>query len=119
MNILFSRRLIPAVALAGFGLFACATAEKAHHAYIMRGSIVAKQAGKVTLCIGTKDGAQVGQTLTVYRIVLASGPSKEPLPHKKESVGMVKIDAIVNEHFATASVVSGVAEVNQVVELEP
>lgn len=96
----------------------CTTAEKAYHSYIMRGSIVAKQQNKVTLCIGTKDGAKPGQVLTVYRIVSTAGPSKVPANHTKEAIGKVSIEAVVDEHFATATIVSGSADVGQVAELQ-
>jgi hypothetical protein len=93
----------------------------------MRGSIVDISGSHVYLCIGSNDGAAVGQELHVYKIVQTSTSStgqiaregrvpRNPV-YSKQFTGKVKIIEIVDEHFAKAEVISGKAELNDVVEL--
>jgi len=67
-----------------------------------------------TICIGTRDGAKVGQELDIYNIISVS---KTRPTFQREHVGKVKITEIVDEHFAKAKVISGKAEKNDIVEL--
>src|SRR4030067_3731241 len=64
--------------LATFVIFlmsSCATmGQKVYHDFIMKGSIIETSDSEVYLCIGSKDGASVGQELDVYKIVKT--PSK-------------------------------------------
>lgn len=98
----------------------CSTVERSYHQYIMRGQILDVTGNEVYLCIGTRDGAVVGQELEVIRNVpvRASGPkgSLHAL-YRREKVGTVKILSIVDEHYARAAVITGIAEKNNMVEL--
>lgn len=102
--------LASALALAG----ACQSAHNVRHGYLMRGSIVEKNAEGVVLCIGSKDGAAPGQELSVVKVT--QGTPKGTFV--KQKVGIVKITAIIDEHFAKATVKTGQAEMGQIVELE-
>ncbi len=93
-----------------FLTLSCATL---YHEWIMRGSIIEASDSEIYLCIGSKDGASVGQELNVYKIVRLA---ERPL-FRREPVGKVKITEIVDEHFAKATVISGKAEKNDIVEL--
>ncbi|MBL8020752.1 MAG: hypothetical protein JNM27_13860 [Leptospirales bacterium] len=101
--------LLPVVV--SFG--ACATGHAAHHAYLMKGSIVETSAEGVTICAGKKDGAAVGQELSVYHILRLKNAS-----FSKQKVGIIKITQVFDEHFAKATVASGKAEMGDIVELE-
>ncbi len=100
----------------------CAHNSRTYHEYIMRGSILDKTDKEIYLCIGSKDGAQVGQKFDVYKLV------KEPFHYKAKAIttwtykkiktGIVKIIEIVNEHFAKAVIISGTAEKDFIVELD-
>ncbi len=94
-----------------FLMFSCAAI---YHGYLMKGSIIEASNSDVYLCIGSKDGAAVGQELDVYKIirVTAARPT-----FRREYTGKVRITEIVDEHFAKAKVISGKAEKNDVVEL--
>ncbi len=94
-----------------FLMFSCATF---YHAHIMKGSIIKASGSEVYLCIGSRDGASVGQELDVYEI-LETKPT--PTLFRRVIVGKVKITEIVDEHFAKATVISGKAEKNDIVEL--
>jgi hypothetical protein len=94
----------------------CATLETARHKYIMRGQILEASADGVYLCMGSADGAEVGQELKVYRIVKVP-PIKTIPNYKREETGTVKITEIVDEHFAKAKILTGEARENYIVEL--
>ena len=91
--------------------FSCATV---YHGFLMKGSIIEASDSDVYLCIGSKDGASVGQELDVYKII--QGRSKVT-PFRRERTGKIKITEIIDEHFAKATVISGKAEKNDIVEL--
>ncbi|MEE9913956.1 MAG: hypothetical protein K4571_19775 [Deltaproteobacteria bacterium] len=83
----------------------------------MKGSIIEKTDGGVYLCVGSKDGAVVGQELNVYKVVFTGKVKSETPSFRRDKIGKVKITEIVDEHFAKATIVSGKAERNDVVEL--
>jgi hypothetical protein len=90
------------------------------HEVVMKGSIIeASPETGIYLCIGTADGAEVGQELNVVRITRERAPNpKQGLRFRRESVGRVRIERIVDEHFAEASLVRGSAKQGDQVELE-
>jgi hypothetical protein len=104
--------------LATFVIFlmsSCAAmGQKVYHGFLMKGSIIETSDSDVYLCIGSKDGASVGQELDVYKVirVTRARPTFRP-----EHTGKVKITEIMDEHFARATVISGKAEKNDIVEL--
>ena len=104
--------------LATFVIFlmsSCATmGQKVYHGFVMKGSIIETSDSDVYLCIGSRDGAAVGQELDVYKI-LQTKP--QPTFFRREYTGKVRITEIVDEHFAKATVISGKAEKNDIVEL--
>ena len=92
-------------------MFSCATV---YHGFLMKGSIIEASNSDVYLCIGSKDGASVGQELDVYKII----PVTRARPtFRRVQTGKVKITEIIDEHFAKATVISGEAEKNDIVEL--
>lgn len=113
-----------------FSLFLIATAgyagsetmgpmEHMGHAYIMKGQIIDVSADGVYLCIGSSDGAKAGDEFKVYKINKTITNEKNAYPaFRKVEVGTVKIDKVVDEHFAKATVLTGKAEINSVVELD-
>jgi len=108
------------LAIAGIAMLAAVPAAAAGpgHSFFMRGSIVADQAEGKVVCIGSEDGATVGQVLDVYRAVPLPGPSKGVGPSfRRERTGHVRIDHIYDAHFAHVSVVDGTPAVHDIVEL--
>jgi hypothetical protein len=97
-----------------------ASLESAGHKYIMRGQILEVTGDMVYLCIGSSEGAQVGQEYAVVKFIKVPNPnSKSPWPYfNREEAGVVKITEIVDEHMARAKIVSGVAKENYMVELK-
>ena len=102
------------VAVAG-----CAGMETAHHKYLMRGTVLDVTGDMVYLCIGTADGAKVGQQLSVHRFQQAAvvGQGKPAGGFDRQDIGEVKITEVVDVHYARAKVSKGDVKVNDVVEL--
>ena len=100
----------------------CATLESAKHEYIMRGQVLEVTGDTAYLCIGSKDGARVGQEYTVYRYVKVPKPYVRPgaqYTYRREQKGEITITEIVDEHMAMAKVVRGEVKEHDVVELNP
>lgn len=96
-----------------------AVAQGIGHGFFMRGQVVAMTADIATVCVGRADGARPGQILKVVRITSMPGPSKSTSPgFRRDDVGTIRIDTIVDEHFARASVVTGHVATYDLVELE-
>lgn len=96
----------------------CAGLQTAGHKYVMRGQILEVSDSTAYLCVGSNDGAQIGQELTVYRFDKIPNPNtKSTAPmFKKQEIGKIKILEIVDEHMANAKILSGNVKVNDVVE---
>jgi hypothetical protein len=94
-----------------------ATAQTGFHANIMKGSIIEMQDSKIYICIGSRDGAKVGQELDVYNVGAKPMMYNEPPSFKREHTGKIRIVEILYEHFARAALVSGKAERGYIVEL--
>lgn len=96
----------------------CATNSPTYHKYIMRGQILEVNDNIAYLCIGSSDGAIVGQELAVFKYGRMPTPAKSSEPrYKREEIGKVKIVEIVDEHYAKANVLAGEIKANYVVEL--
>ncbi|MBB3983261.1 hypothetical protein GGR44_002948 [Sphingobium fontiphilum] len=107
-------------ALAGISMLAAvpAMAQGIGHSFFMRGSIVGADAQGTIVCIGKSDGAEVGQTLEVYRVVTHPGPSKGAGPtYHRQLVGHVTVDHIYDDHFAHVAVKDGTPAKHDIVEL--
>lgn len=113
-------RLIVVLGSILMGISACLGLEGARHEYLMRGQVVEVTEDQVVVCVGSRDGARVGQELAVYKISTANvgGSPKNPARWEKVKVGSVRIDKVVDDHFAVAQVVSGQVRVNQIVQLD-
>ena len=98
------------VTFVAFLMFSCATV---YHGFLMKGSIIEASDSDVYLCIGAKDGASVGQELDVYKVIAVT---RARPTFRREHTGKVKITEIIDEHFAKATVISGKAEKNDIVE---
>ncbi len=94
-----------------FLMVSCATV---YHGFLMKGSIIEASDSDVYLCIGSKDGASVGQELNVYKVITVT---KARSSFKRVHTGKVRITQIIDEHFAKATVISEKAEKNDIVEL--
>ena len=109
-----------ALALALF-LPAVAAADEpsAYHRYVMKGSIIEKKGPELYVCIGTNDGAEVGQELDVVRVQRAPAGGKSGIVRfERQQIGRLRIEEIVDEHFARARLLSGEGRKGDLVELK-
>lgn len=97
----------------------CVSLETASHKYLMRGQILEMKGDTAYLCIGSNDGTQIGQEFTVYKFERRPHIHKNAVSFKRKKTGIVKIVQVIDEHVATAEIVSGEAKENYVVELNP
>lgn len=107
-------------ALAGLAMIAATgptLAQGIGHSFFMRGSIVDTGSNGTVVCLGKADGAEVGQTLDVYRVKTLPGPGKGAPAYRRDLVGHVRIDHIFDDHFAHVSVADGMPAKHDVVEL--
>jgi len=101
-----------------FIMTSCATVDTARHKYTMKGQILESTSEGVYICIGSADGAAIGQEYKVFKFVKMPPSPKSTQPNfKKEETGMVKITEIVDEHYAIAKIIAGEAKENYIVEL--
>lgn len=116
-NLVFNAFLVLlVVSLAG-----CSRMESARHEILMKGQILEVTEHSAYLCIGSKDGAEVGDQFRVYRFMRAENPDSKDAAHpyyKREAVGKIKITEIVDEHMAKANILSGEAKPHDFVEIE-
>ena len=114
-----SRLLGMTLVLGTVALTGCAANSPARHEYIMRGQVLSIEGDTLTVCVGERDGAEVGQLLDVVRHVRRTQSTKATGPDfKREDVGQVRIASLFDEHYATAEIVKGQPVVNDVVELD-
>lgn len=108
-------RLILILSFSGF--FAACSGTQFHHEYVMSGTVVAVQGSKVVVCVGNEDGAKPGMVLDVFAIEYTGTIMEGTDSYSKKRVGEIRIDSIINEHFARGSIVEGHIEPNNVAEL--
>lgn len=111
-----SMSVAAALLIAGLTLN-CATGSAIYHGGLMKGSVVSATGNEGVICIGSKDGAEVGQVWNTVRVEI-QGTGKTSkfmwLP-----AGSVKIVEIIDEHFAKVTVVDGKLEKGYVAEMKP
>jgi len=113
-------RLALGIVLAGLlSLAGCAGTSPAYHRYVMQGQVLSMEGDSLVVCIGERDGAQVGQELTVVRHVRKTGgaPKATVAGFRREPVGTARIAEVFDEHYARAQILKGRPQVNDVVEL--
>ena len=110
--------LVLAAALLAAPTFSLAGPQTLYHSWIMRGQVLSQESGKVVLCIGKRDNAEVGQELEVIRQSVIPGAKRTYPNIRRETVGKVRINRIFDEHYSEAEVIQGEPKVNDTVELE-
>jgi hypothetical protein len=108
--------LASSLALASMSPFATSVAAQGlQHTFLMRGQVVDVGGDGLVVCIGREDGAQPGQVLDVVRVSADPGPRARTF--RRDKVGQIRIEHIVDAHFAHATLISGSAEKHDLVEL--
>lgn len=113
------RTLGTALITLALAMSGCASISPAYHQYFMQGQVLAVGAESLVVCIGKRDGAHVGQELSVVRHVLLPPISKAGGPgFRREAIGKVRITVVFDDHYASARVLDGSPQINDVVELD-
>ena len=96
----------------------CASMQSARHQYLMRGQVLEANETEVLICVGSSDGARVGQELSAYEFTASTpiGRAVTP-PYQRIQTGTVRISEVLDEHYAKASITSGAPGVHDLVEL--
>jgi len=94
----------------------CANSDFSHN-YLMRGQVVSDSPNNVVVCVGLEDGAKVGQVLNTYHFIINDDNEEGAKSFKKEEKGQVRIEEIIDEHFAKVSVLKGTVNTNDMVQL--
>jgi len=118
---LFRQVVVVLSAIAAVVVLAPALAAESagYHKLMMKGSILSTQDHGVYLCIGTEQGATAGQVLDVVKSARVHVGSPKAAPRfERRHIGKVRIDAVVNGHFARATIVEGVASEGNIVMLK-
>ena len=107
------------IALVVFALVltGCANSDFSHN-YLMRGQVVSASTNDIVVCVGLDDGAKVGQELTAYRFFENNNSGEGDEIYEKRSVGKIKIEKIINGHYAKATVVEGKILKHDLVQLD-
>lgn len=87
------------------------------HKYLMRGQIITSSLDNIVVCVGLDDGAKVGQVLNVYRFFDTNFSGEGDEIYEKRSIGKVKINTIINEHYAKVTVIEGNVKKHDMVQL--
>lgn len=100
-----------------FGIILGATnCQSIYHRYITKGKVMSVNGNEGVICVGNKDGAQVGQIWRTSKLeIKGTGKTSK---HIWVPVGSIKILEIVDEHYAKVSVVDGKLETDYVAELQ-
>lgn len=106
-----------ALALALLCFASAPLANEPPHTTVMQGQVLSVDRTDLVLCIGTRDGATVGQVLDVVRHLPVSRAPKAKHGFRRETVGKVRIAELFDEHYSRAEIVDGAPRVNDTVEL--
>lgn len=71
---------------------------------------------EVVVCIGSKDGAKEGQFLNIYRVEYEAGSQNGDGGIRRQNVGELKVDSVIDEHFARAINLKGNVRKRDIVE---
>ena len=88
------------------------------HGVLMKGQVIKVNSdNSLVVCVGTNDGAKVGQVLDAYRYVVRHSVEEGRDQFLRNELGKVSIQEIVNEHYAIAKVINGSVQINDMVQL--
>ena len=122
--------LIVLIILGLFTMSSCATTScgqrytKSSGMISVKGSVIQVADNAVYLCIGSLDGAYVGQELEVWRTIYGKGTSTTDVQGfttssgeiSESMVGKVRITKVLDNHYSMAEVISGEAKLHDIVE---
>lgn len=116
---MFTKAIKSGFLLLFFSALVACTSNPYYHKNFMRGQIVGINEDEIIVCIGTEDGVEPGQDLSVYRVVYENATSPEGYGEfNRKYIGELSVVSVIDEHFARVSVVSGNISKHDIVELK-
>ena len=88
------------------------------HDYLMRGQVVVATDSKVIVCVGYRDGAEIGQKLNAYRFFYTNTHGEGGDTYERQNVGVVEIVKIIDEHYAKVKILEGKVTIADMVQLD-
>jgi len=104
------------VVVVAFIVSGCANSDFSHN-YLMRGQIISVDDDNIYVCVGLNDGAKVGQILEAYRFVMNEDNDEGADFFLKQEAGQIRIDELVDKHFAKVTVLEGEVKKHDIVLL--
>ena len=90
-----------------------------YHEFVMKGSVIDVAEEGIYFCIGTPEGAKVGEEYDAIHVSRdISGHPRSAPRFKRVKVGRVKVEEIVDVHYARAKVIEGKVEKGDIISLE-
>lgn len=108
--------ILPLLFLA-VSLLACSAGQAVYHGVLMKGHVVDQDESGPVICIGSEDGARVGQTMTVYHNE-RNPVQKTATPIIRTEAGRIEIVQIFDAHYARAKVLKGQIRIGDTVVAE-
>jgi hypothetical protein len=100
------------------GALGACSSSQFYHENMMRGQVVRSEGDQVVLCIGGSGNAEKGMTFNVLDVSYQGSMTEGNDNYVLEHTGTVTINEIIDDHFARATVKSGVVEKNDIVQLD-
>ena len=100
------------------GLLTACAGSQFYHENFMNGQVVDVKSNQVIVCVGNSDGAEIGQLLDVYRVEYEVGTQEGDDGFRRVYMGELKVDAIVDKHFAKATISKGNVKKHDMVEFK-
>lgn len=89
-----------------------------YHEFVMKGSVIDVAEEGIYFCIGTPDGAKVGEEYDAIHVSRdISGHPRSAPRFKHVKVGRVRVEEIVDVHYAKAKVIAGKVEKGDLIAL--
>ena len=104
------------LAIFSIGLAGCANSDFSHE-YLMRGQVIAASSDNIVICVGLDDGAQVGQELFAFRFFETNNSGEGDDIFERRNIGKVKIEKIIDGHYAKVIVIEGDVKKHDMVQL--
>lgn len=83
----------------------------------MRGQVITASLDDIVICVGLDDEAQLGQQLTAYRFFETSNIGEGDEKFERRNIGKVRIEKIINDHYAKVNVIEGNVKKHDMVQL--
>jgi hypothetical protein len=100
------------------GIISACSANQFYHDSLMGGQVVSADGSNVVVCIGSGAGIEPGLIMAVSQVNYVGSITEGNDNYSLEPVGSIRIDTIIDKHFARATVVNGKVEKYNTVQLE-